>query len=203
MPTPCTTPIRHHTDPEAHSATQVEIRPLRHGEEHLVREMFTRLSSDGRFLRFHSPTPRLTEGLVRGLSRIQHGVRGSLIAVMDGQPVGHALWAREEPQGPRAEVAVAVADAVQGKGVGQELIRQVARHVVPLGIAELTCHIHHDNARVRRLLSALGGRVAKDGVWVLPAHGLLDQADGGSDMLRWAGAVPRPRTAASTDRRRH
>lgn len=192
-------------EPHARCArpVRIEIRPLRDGEEHLVREVFARLSGQARFLRFHSPTPRITEGILRGLVRAQHGRRAALIAFADGRPVGHALWAREAEHSRRAEVAVAVADDFQGRGLGQALVRHTARQVLPLGVTELTCHVHFDNARVRRLLTALGGHLAKDGVWVLPTRGLVQPVEARPDMLRWTDAVPRPRTPASADRRRH
>lgn len=199
--------ITHPTNPTGRTADQrthsFEIRPLRSGEDHLIREVFARLSGQARFERFHSPTPRLTEGLVRGLAEVRDGHQGSLIAFADGHAVGHVMWVREAERARRAEVAVAVADAFQGRGLGKALIHRAARHVATLGVSELLCHVHYDNARIRGLLSALGGHRGKDGIWVLSASALAHRADPGPSVLRWTDAVPRPRSPAGTDRRRH
>ena len=46
----------------------VDIRPLAEHDAHLVSEVFEGLSPLSRFLRFHTPTPRLSRTLVQALA---------------------------------------------------------------------------------------------------------------------------------------
>lgn len=172
------------------------IRPLLAGEEHLVREVFDGLSSDARYLRFHTPTPRLTDAALRSLATVEKGVRGAMVALVGGHAVGLAQWARDPARPQRAELAMAVADAHQGRGNGRALLTRIAEEVAAHGIDELVCHVHHENARVGRMLRRLGARRAADGVLVVPVALLNGEARAMSAVLLWTDAVPGPRTPA-------
>ncbi len=60
---------------------------------------------------------------------------GALVAVLDGQVVGHALWARSgAADAPVAEIALVVADAYQRHGIGSLLVDRVQAELAGSGI---------------------------------------------------------------------
>ncbi len=179
------------------------IRPLRPGEEHLVRQVFEGMSLGARFMRFHSPTPRLTAATLRALATVEYGVRGAVVALVNGRAVGLAQWVRDPEHARRAELALAVADAHQGVGLGRTLVARLAEELPAQGIHELACVVHHENQRVRHTLRRLGARREPGGALVVPVTALFGEAEATAVVLPWTDAVPGPRTPAGDSARRH
>ncbi len=92
------------------------IRSLRDGDTETVSALFARLGERSRERRFCGAKPRLSEVELANLARVDrdHHV---LVGYLDGdaEPAGIARLVRD---GSAAEVAFAVADAYQGRGVG-------------------------------------------------------------------------------------
>jgi ribosomal protein S18 acetylase RimI-like enzyme len=74
----------------------------------------------------------------------------------DSDPVAIARLVRD---GTRAEVAFAVADVYQGRGIGSTLGRELAADARAAGIRELVATVRGDNARIVSLLKRLGPSV--------------------------------------------
>ena len=69
---------------------------------------------------------------------------------------------RDAPDGsPRAEFAVAVADADQGQGVGTLLLEHLARIALRNGITAFEADVLGDNRRMFELLAASGFKVSE------------------------------------------
>jgi ribosomal protein S18 acetylase RimI-like enzyme len=141
----------------------VTIRPLRDGETAPVEALFARLGPDSRARRFGGPKPRLSAHELELLARVD-GDRHVLVAYVAGdpQPAGIARLARE---GEAAEVAVAVADVHQGRGIGSVLARELAGDARAAGVTELRATVTGDNhaavSLLRRLARSL--RVSGEG----------------------------------------
>ena len=101
----------------------VSIRDLSAGDEPGLRAIFGGLSREAIYKRFHTPFPRVPEPMLAHLM----GHRGgrSLVAVAEGEIVGHALYAGGP--GGEAEVAVVVEDGCQSQGIGKLLLSGLAR----------------------------------------------------------------------------
>jgi GNAT superfamily N-acetyltransferase len=77
-------------------------------------------------LRFFSSFPNL-DSAVAWATEVDFQRRYGLVATGDGGRVlAHAGWEREPDRPERAEVAFAIADAMQGKGLGTILLGQLA-----------------------------------------------------------------------------
>jgi GNAT superfamily N-acetyltransferase len=120
----------------------ITIRPLRNGEAEVIQAVFDRLSARSRLLRFHGAKNVLTRGDLEALSRVDdtHHV---LVALVDGEPVGIARLVRD---GDAAEVAFAVADEWQGRGVGTLLVDRLAADARAAGITRFVAEVQPDNA---------------------------------------------------------
>lgn len=60
---------------------------------------------------------------------------GALVVLVDGELVGHALWARAgKPEDSAAEIAMVVADAHQRQGLGSRLLEAMRAELLCAGI---------------------------------------------------------------------
>ena len=128
----------------------VTIRLLRDGDTDTVAALFDRLGSTSRERRFCGAKPRLSDGELALLARVD-GDHHVLVGYLDGdpQPAGIARLVRD---GTAAEVAFEVADEYQGRGVGSILARELAADARAAGIRQLVATVCGDNDRMVSLL---------------------------------------------------
>jgi GNAT superfamily N-acetyltransferase len=135
----------------------LHVRLLRHGEARTVMRLFERLSEGSRRARFHGAKPCLTRLELRQLATIDRD-RHVLVAYAEGDPEPVAI-ARLVRAGDRAEVAFAVADAYQQRGVGTALVAELVADARAAGITEIDAFVARDNsaalAIVRRVARVL------------------------------------------------
>jgi RimJ/RimL family protein N-acetyltransferase len=130
------------------------IRPLRDGDTVTVSAVFARLGQRSRERRFCGAKPRLSDLELETLARVDRD-RHVLVAYADGdsEPVGIARLART---GSSAEIAFAIADEYQRRGVGSTLASELAADARAAGITRLTATICGDNPPMVALLGRLG-----------------------------------------------
>ena len=130
------------------------IRALRNGDTKTVAALFERLGDRSRERRLCGAKPRLSDIELAHLARVDrdHHV---LVGYTDGdsEPAGIARLVRD---GASAEIAFAIADAYQGRGVGSVLARELAADARAAGITQLIATVCGDNPRMVALLRRLG-----------------------------------------------
>src|SRR5690242_2531048 len=96
----------------------VTVRPLRNGDTRTICAFFVRLGSESRARRFHGAKPRLSDPELAQLAAVDSR-RHTLVAYVEGdaRPAGVAQLVRDASRCTHAEIAFAVADRYQGKGV--------------------------------------------------------------------------------------
>ncbi len=78
-----------------------------------------------------------------------------VVLLVDGRLVGHALYDRlTDPT--EAEVALAVADAFQGHGVGTAMLGELARVASRAGVRRFVAHVLPTNQRMLQVFRDLG-----------------------------------------------
>jgi len=130
------------------------IRPLRNGDTDAICALFARLGERSRERRFCGAKPRLSDRELYALARVdddRHALLGYVAG--DGEPAAIARLVRA---GTRAEVAFAVADRYQGRGIGTTLGRELAADARAAGITEFVATVCGDNVRIVSLLKRLG-----------------------------------------------
>jgi RimJ/RimL family protein N-acetyltransferase len=152
-------PIPNHPD--------VTVRPLRATDKDALRDLFDRLSARSRMRRFLAPKPRLSAKEVAYLTEIDGRRHAALVAVgPDCAFVGVARYACAVGETETADVAFAVADAWQGRGVGTALAALLVEHARANGITRLQATTLPENGPARKLLGRMGFAVCgiADGV---------------------------------------
>ncbi|WP_367137086.1 N-acetyltransferase family protein [Saccharothrix sp. HUAS TT1] len=127
-----------------------------------VDTVFHGLSARSRYLRFHAPVPRLTATMRRRLTDLDGHRRAAVVAECRRTPVGIARLVATGDD--TAEIALAVVDPWQRKGVGTELMTALGRLATDLRYAELHGDVLGENVPVLRLVGRVfpGARLTRD-----------------------------------------
>ena len=129
------------------------LRDLRPDEGDLLDALLAGMSPQSRYLRFHSPVPRLTAGMRRVLLDVDGHDKVALVAEDGaGAPIGIARTIRDPLRRTEAELAVAVVDAWHRRGVGRDLVTAVAERALRTGVRRLTARVLPQNAAALGLL---------------------------------------------------
>jgi RimJ/RimL family protein N-acetyltransferase len=121
-----------------------------------------RLSERSVYLRFLSPKPRLSSSELRYLTEVDFIDHYALVAVLAAAPdvvVGVGRWVRDADEPGSAEIAIVIADDLQGRGVGTELGRELADAAVARGVERFTASMLPENAAAHRLFRKISSRL--------------------------------------------
>jgi len=131
------------------------IRPLRADDAAELSRFFANLSLESRIFRFFAAVPNADASIHRMLD-LDFKTRYGLVAL--GGPgstiVGHAMYVTIEPT--KAELALAVADAYQGRGLGTILLGQLAEAAAAAGVQVLEAVVRPENVRMLGVLRDSG-----------------------------------------------
>jgi GNAT superfamily N-acetyltransferase len=141
--------------------SKVVIRQVHREDASLLAEGFARFSTESRRLRFLTGKARLTDAELRYFTRIDHHDHEALGAVneADGQALGIARYIRDTEDPEVAEIAVAVIDDWQGRGLGTALVTRLLDRAREEGIRRFTALVSAENELMVNLLHDLGGEL--------------------------------------------
>lgn len=135
----------------------VIIRRIHRTDGALLREHFDHLGDESRYRRFLGLVNHLSLDQVEYFTRPDHHRHEALFALDDdGHPVGVARYIGSSGDPATAEVAAAVVDDWQGRGVGRELLDRLAGAARAQGIRRFTALMLEGNGPMRHLLADLG-----------------------------------------------
>ncbi len=133
-----------------------------------LRRMFAHCSAETLRLRFHISLLTVSEQVVELLLGAwpQPWWRGQvLIALSEGEIVGHAMCVAEQPGDDEAEVAVVVEDAWRGKGIARALLAKLVEEAAELGIRSFRCETLPENRAAAGLARGIPGGEVRCSVW--------------------------------------
>jgi GNAT superfamily N-acetyltransferase len=138
------------TYPEEHEValrdgTAVHIRPLRRDDELALADFLAGLSLRSLAFRFFSAGVSPDVAARRAVD-MHYPDSFALVAVQDDHVVGHAMYARAPVDA--VEVAFAVADELQGHGLGTILLEEISRAAAANGFRTLVAEVMPDNHRM-------------------------------------------------------
>ena len=142
----------------------IRTRQLRFGERQPVLDVFEGLSERSRRLRFHGPKPRLPERDLDLLVDVGRRGREAVIAVeaTTGRSIGIARFSRGDDDRQSAEVAFAVVDDWQRRGLGRLLLGELVPLALAAGISRFRASVAPGNEAALALLRRVGRVVAAE-----------------------------------------
>lgn len=135
--------------------TEALLRPIEPGDRDAYLAFHASLSDESRYLRYFSARRRLPESQLLHYLEADQRDHAGVVALVDGALVGHALYDRSDGTAD-AEVALEVADAFQGHGVGTLMLEELARLARSRGIARFRAHVLPGNQRMLGVFHDLG-----------------------------------------------
>jgi GNAT superfamily N-acetyltransferase len=116
-----------------------------------------------RALRFLGPKDHLTLAELRYLTEIDYVDHYAVVAVAADDPrelLGVGRWVRDPARPFAAELAIAVGDCYQGRGLGTALGEALVEAARTRGIEEFTASILPENLPAQRLFARLSDRMS-------------------------------------------
>jgi len=133
----------------------LSLRQLEPDDSEALRRLWSRLSPEARYRRFMIPLASLEASHLERLLDIDHLDREAFAALVDGEVVGMASYARTESRRDVADLAVVVADAWQRQGLATHLLSALAARARKAGIARFAVMFQADNGAALGLLRRL------------------------------------------------
>lgn len=124
----------------------LEIRPLKPGDCDALDQFVRSLSPRSRRFRFFTPLKNLDRAQLQRLVNLDFRTRAAFAAALPGGAEILAVGRYELCESGSAEIALAVADELQGEGIGTELLHHLADHARRNGISEFTAYVLSENA---------------------------------------------------------
>ena len=156
----------------ASDGTQLYVRHVKPSDKELIAKAWLELSPRSQYRRFLAPKPVLTTGDLRYLTEIDGHDHVALIALHlheQNRLVAVARYVRLKDDPEAAEVAVTVADAMQGKKIGKQLGVLLADEARGRGVRRFTAAILADNRPALRLMATMTDRLVSS-----VDHGVTD-----------------------------
>ena len=141
--------------------TPVLLRPIRPEDGPLLQEGLLELSERTRYFRFHAPRKEFSPEELKFLTDVDGETHFALAAVSlpSQRLAGVGRFVRSSIAAAQAEIALVVADALQGKGLGQLLLSRLREAALERNVTRFTGSILDENRAMRSLLRKLGGRI--------------------------------------------
>lgn len=140
-------PASRQADVILRDGSSLRVRPVQEGDRAAITEFFAGLSPDSRGLRFFSAVSNVEEEAARAVD-VDYADSYGLIALRGegSRPVAHAAYIRASAE--EAEVAFAVADELQGFGLGTILLAHLSEVADEHGITTFEAEVMPENHRM-------------------------------------------------------
>jgi acetate---CoA ligase (ADP-forming) len=140
-------PKQREVDVALRDGSTIRVRPIRPDDAPALRDFWGRLSDESRAFRFFSSGANLDQAAERGAD-VDYETRYGLVALRGGNErvVGNASYVSSGAG--RAEVAFAIADDLQGKGLGTILLAHLAEAATEAGIGLFEAEVLAGNHRM-------------------------------------------------------
>lgn len=128
------------------------IRPVRCSDAEAMARFVDGLSPHDRRQRFHAGVSRCSKAMAQALTAADTELRRTWVACFDGVAgetiVAEARWALADEFGLRAEIAITVDQAWQGRGLADRLMTRLVASALREGISCLDVEVLSDNTRM-------------------------------------------------------
>ena len=140
----------------------ISLRPILPGDGDGLQAMVANMSVDSVYQRFFRVKRTLEPDELHYFTHLDYVNRMAFVAIDDGELIGVGRYERKEPETDEAEVAFAVIDAHQGRGIGTQLLQHLARYARRTGISAFRAFVLADNHAMIRVFRDAGFRMRRD-----------------------------------------
>ena len=151
-----------HADVVLRDGSTMRFRPPRRDDLEGLLGFYGGLSEESLYRRFHGH-PSIAAQAVEPLLDPEWHERGALIGVKGDRVVAVANYVRLRDM-RTAEVAFAVADELQGRGIATRLLEQLASAAAEVGIEEFVAEVMLDNTPMLRVFADAGFETRRETV---------------------------------------
>ncbi|MCB2106209.1 MAG: bifunctional acetate--CoA ligase family protein/GNAT family N-acetyltransferase [Rhodobacteraceae bacterium] len=138
--------------------TAMSVRPIRPDDENALRDMMSHLSPEDVRFRFFAPLHAFDHAMAARLTQIDYDREIAFVAAPANAP--DEFWGvarlHAEPDGQRAEYAIAVRSDRKGRGLGTTLMEVLLDEAARRGIGEVWGDVLAENTRMLTLANELG-----------------------------------------------
>jgi acyl-CoA hydrolase/GNAT superfamily N-acetyltransferase len=150
-----------------HSGVPVFLRPVRISDEPLLKDFFYSLSDRSMYRRFLTPTVEMSHERLQDFVVIDYTKEMIILAVLEENGREMVVGLGEyylEVDGLRANVAFAVRDEYQNRGIGTQLLRHLVQIARKQGLVGLTAEVLRENEPMLRVFEKMGLPIEKTAV---------------------------------------
>lgn len=137
------------------------IRPIRPDDAELVRAFFEHLGPESRYYRFFQVKETLEPHEIEHFVNVDYDDRMALVALHEGEMIAVGRYDRERGHSDRAEVAFAVVDDQQGRGLGTRLLELLTTYARSQGIKGFRAFVLGENRQMMRVFRNSGYELAR------------------------------------------
>jgi len=125
--------------------TSIRIRPILPTDADGLQHMVSRMSRQAVYHRFFQVKTHLEPEELKAFTKLDYNDRMALVATRGDQIVGVGRYWRDDEAPDTADVAFAVIDAEQGKGIATRLVRYLTNYAQQKGISSFRASVLADN----------------------------------------------------------
>ena len=149
---------------------RAHVRPIRPDDADGIVSFFGRLGPQSRYFRFFRIKQSLDPDEVAHFTNVDYEDRMALVAEIGGEIVAVGRYDREGAGARIAEVAFAVADDHQGRGLGTKLLELLTAYAGTRGIERFKAYVLAENRQMMRVFRNSGyelRRTVEEGVYTV------------------------------------
>ncbi|MFO7549667.1 MAG: GNAT family N-acetyltransferase [Acidimicrobiia bacterium] len=163
-------PSKYELDIVLRDGDTVTVRPITPADGQLLVRFFERLGPESRYFRFFRVKTTLSPEEVRFFTTVDYDDRMALVVIDEGEIVAVGRYDRSEEDPETGEVAFAVADDHQGRGIGTQLLQLLTPYARTHGISRFRAFVLPENVQMMRVFRNSGfalGRTMEDGIFTV------------------------------------
>lgn len=154
-------PSEYEIDTALRDGGVVRFRPIKPDDSQKLHEFFHRLGPESRYFRFFRVKKDLSPEELEYFTNVSYDDRMAFVAVHEENIIGVGRYDRVEDDPQYAEVAFAVEDGHQGRGIGSQLLQLMTTHSRKQGITGFRAFVLPENVQMMRLFRNSGYRLER------------------------------------------
>ncbi|MBK9118325.1 MAG: GNAT family N-acetyltransferase [Phycisphaerales bacterium] len=152
-------PTQYEEEVTLRDGSKIFARPIRPDDEPQMRDMFYRFSEQTKYLRYHAALKSMPHNKMQVFCTVDYDSEMAIIALVgepgDERVVGVGRY-MADPQGRSAEVAFAVGDDWQRKGLGTYFFNRLVQIARERGISEFHAYVLVENSGMLKIFHRSG-----------------------------------------------